>query len=131
MSPLPLVVLISRIAVDAFRLFGSEFGVKSPAWTMWLNVEGEVAIGSVHGTGKAGIGIAGLRSFRPEQVRKVFPFFLGHAHAHIVVRANSVYGAGIPLYCRSPPQIATPRHHFGIDHFKPYSPVVIPIKPFE
>ena len=64
MSPLLLVVLISRIAVDAFRLFGSEFGVKSSAWTIWLNVDGDVAIGSVHGTGKAGIGIAGL-SFRP------------------------------------------------------------------
>ena len=29
------------------------------------------------------------------------------------------------------PQIATPRHHFGIDHFTPCSPVVIPIKLFE
>ena len=29
------------------------------------------------------------------------------------------------------PQIATPRHHFGIDYFKPRSPVVIPIKQFE
>ena len=29
------------------------------------------------------------------------------------------------------PQIATPLHHFGIDHFKLCSPVAIPIKLFE
>ena len=77
-SPLQLVVLISRIAVDGFRLFGSEFGVKSSAWTIWLNADGVIAIGSVHDTGKPGIGIARLRSVQARASEEgVFPIFLG------------------------------------------------------
>ena len=34
-------------------------------------VDEEIAIGSAYGTGKAGIGIAGLGTFRPELVMKV------------------------------------------------------------
>jgi F0F1-type ATP synthase membrane subunit c/vacuolar-type H+-ATPase subunit K len=41
-----------------------------------------IAIGAAFGTGKAGIGIAGLGSFRPELVMKVSPHIHIHLFAH-------------------------------------------------
>lgn len=46
----------------------------------WFN---DVAVGAAYGTSKAGIGIAGLGSFRPDLIMKVRSYlpFIKHAHA--------------------------------------------------
>jgi hypothetical protein len=41
-----------------------------------------VAVGAAYGTSKAGIGIAGLGTFKPELIMKV-RFLMAYAHSHL------------------------------------------------